>query len=358
MEASAPTLPSQADKKPRKKKKKKGGDGGAGDGDGGADDGDGGGIEAVANTDGGEAAGTEAAGAGKSASQLKREKQKAAAARKKAAAAAAAAAPDIGEIFSARHETGPEGLSFDEATAALLTASAETAHGVAAADAADALLRAAQAEVDALVPGTNPKLLPKALKWCSTNAAALCSLLDLPAASGGSGAVRPTLGLARLRLLQLLVRRASSDGEAGEEAMAWCRGTVGSLAAVGDPRLGQAARALLRARCLPAAAGEPRRDAPGALPGRFAAAGHSPSAPRPTPRRSLPPTPEAGEGSGERLLLAPLAGGGARPRARLPPRRLARPPRSDPLRQLGLPPLCRRRPRSRARQRRRRRRRR
>jgi len=240
-----------AKKKSKKKKPAKGGTSSNPDGE-----------EALGGED---ALGEAADGAGKSASQVKREKQKAAAARRKAAAIAASS---MDTHFSGRYADGEHGLiadrdrlltaatpnteryqklrgdgmegqqiseimraaagggcappTFEEATATLLSLGSLDAQCVQAADATRVLLGLAQAEVEQLQPGSNPKLLPRTLKWCATNMAALAALLELtPQARADAPAGR--LGVARLSLVQLLDTLVAAKRPPISAALAACR---------------------------------------------------------------------------------------------------------------------------------------
>jgi hypothetical protein len=202
----------------------------------------------------------------KSASQIKREKQKAAAARRRAAATSASKPPCLDTHFATRYVDGVVGLEaernrlsaaaeartakvtqlvlagkdgqeisqvmradepqvhmpFDEVAATLLRLPSLDAEGAWAADAVCELLHLARGEIDDLEPGSNPKLLPRTLKWCAANLPALNALL------AAAPEVRPDaptgrLGLARLTLTMLFVALASAKRPPLTAALVACR---------------------------------------------------------------------------------------------------------------------------------------
>jgi hypothetical protein len=247
----------EAAKKKKNKKNKKGGGGGAPSG--GADAGDQPSLQATqdavealaAHEDTGAADGN----VGKSASQIKREKQKAAATRRRAAGTAAAKSTCLDTHFAPRYEDGVVGLeterarlisaaevnaarviqlreagkepqevaqimhalgqetapgmAFDEAAATLLRLPSLDAEGVRATDAAREVLRLARLEMEQLQPGSNPKLLPRTLKWCAANLPALNALLAA-APEARSDAPAGRIGLARFFLAELFITLAAA----------------------------------------------------------------------------------------------------------------------------------------------------
>mmetsp|Transcript_27776 Transcript_27776/g.89760 ORF Transcript_27776/g.89760 Transcript_27776/m.89760 type:complete len:454 (-) Transcript_27776:191-1552(-) len=202
---------------------------------------------------------------GKSASQIKREKQKAAAARRRAAvtatlcldthfatryvdgavgleaerarlssAAEANAArvtqlreagkepQEVAQIMHALAQAAAPRMTFDDACATLLRLPSLDAEGVRATDAAREVLDLARLETEQFQPGSNPKLLPRTLKWCAANLPALNALL---AATPEAKADAPTgrLGLARLFLAELFITLATAKRPPLTSALVACR---------------------------------------------------------------------------------------------------------------------------------------